>query len=196
MPQFYHSLASSAKRRILHIFRRRRKVRPATPPSPLFTHAGVSTPIRSEISTFTTPSPSSSSPSFLINEPPTHPPPQRLGNPKGLTIQIPPNPYEDTPVYEDDEAHCGKCGGYWWPDDSRYKHYSGQGPGSATRKYYWEQATPAEELGVEDEGQEKERCERCGLVRNREREPGREGERGNVWVRGGKWKQEDVDQSS
>jgi hypothetical protein len=57
-------------------------------------------------------------------------------------------------VWEDDEAHCGKCGGYWWEDNSRYKTYWGERP-------------PAKQV-VEGE-QERYKCNRCGHYRIRAR---------------------------
>jgi hypothetical protein len=54
--------------------------------------------------------------------------------------------------YEDDEAHCGKCGGYWWEDDARYKHCWGGLP----RSEY-----------LLKEKEERYKCNRCGHYRNR-----------------------------
>jgi hypothetical protein len=57
-------------------------------------------------------------------------------------------------VWEDDEAHCGKCGGYWWEDNNRYKTYWGARP-------------PAKQ--VVDGEQERYKCSRCGHYRIRAR---------------------------
>lgn len=62
--------------------------------------------------------------------------------------------HEDGIAYEDDEACCGKCDGFWWAEKDKYKAFWGERP-------------CVEEL-VEGEN-EKWRCHRCEQIRSRKK---------------------------
>lgn len=67
---------------------------------------------------------------------------------------INPEEHDDGKAYEDDEALCGKCEGYWWEDTERYKYFAGERP-------------PSEKLANNE--QERYKCSRCGHYRYRPR---------------------------